>query len=124
MFSDYLVSYDAYIELENHFESSLRDFCKSNHLDVKEFVMPYYNNTCVDGTRLMDANPIFSTRHQQTGNILRVVICDEVRGYSSVHKDVDGFDELCLFIKLKSLSRALKDINSWAKAQASVSKRK
>lgn len=65
----------------------------------------------------MEANPIFSVRNTSTQNILRVVIHEAVKSYSTTHNKRDEAKELCLIIKISDLDRATNDINKWIDEQ-------
>lgn len=87
-----------------------------------QFKTPYYNTTCVNGTRLMDVNPIFSAQCEKTKNILRVAIHNGVPGLSEIHNDIDGKNELCLITNLDNIEAARTKISKWVKQQLSESK--
>ncbi|MET3678897.1 hypothetical protein ABIB24_000005 [Pseudomonas sp. UYEF17] len=117
MFKDYLSNPDAYQKLELFFTSALNEHLCSKKINPAKYRTPYYNTTCVDGTRLMEANPIFSVRNTSTQNILRVVIHEAVKSYSITHNKRDGAKELCLIIKISDLVHATNDINKWIDEQ-------
>jgi HD-GYP domain-containing protein (c-di-GMP phosphodiesterase class II) len=117
MFKDYLSNPDTYQKLESFFTSALNEHLYSKRINPAKYRTPYYNTTCVDGTRLMEANPIFSVRNTSTQNILRVVIHEAVKSYSTTHNKRDEAKELCLIIKISDLDRATNDINKWIDEQ-------
>jgi hypothetical protein len=118
MMKDYLSNPEAYDRLEEQVISTFKRSLVKERMQSEKFITPYYRDVCVDGTRIRDANPIFSVRNTDTGNILRIVISEGVKGYSVIHNDIEGFDELCLIIQLRNLSRAIKETLKWAKSQS------
>ncbi|MBV4539431.1 hypothetical protein [Pseudomonas urmiensis] len=118
MFKDYLSNPETYDRLEEHLINTFKNSLAKEAIQSEKFLTPHYIDICVDGTRLRDANPIFSVRNTDTGNILRIVISEGVKGYSAIHNDIEGFDELCLVIQLRNLGRAIKETIKWAKSQS------
>lgn len=120
MFDDYLRNLDTYNDLENYFALWFSNLITS--LDKpSRFKTPHYNTSCVDGTRIMDANPIFSTRNEDTNNILRVVIHDGAPSLSEIHNDIDDYQELCIVTNIKSVEAAREKIYEWVRLQIRLS---
>ena len=120
MFDDYLISAKVYDQLEKYFIEVFEGEVKKNKINKAVFSYPHYNNYCVDGTRLMDADPMFSARAKTTGNILRVSIYENICDYSVIHNTTgenDELDELLLAMKVEHIERARKDISDWVKRQ-------
>lgn len=118
MIKDYLSNPETYDRLEEYLITTFKNSLANEAMQSEKFITPHYIDICVDGTRLRDANPIFSVRNTDTGNILRIVISQTAKGYSVIHNDIEGFDELCLIIQLRNLSRAIKQTLKWAKSQS------
>ncbi len=121
MIKDYLSNPETYDRLEEHLITTFKNSLAHEAMQSEKFITPHYIDVCVDGTRLRDANPIFSVRNTDTGNILRIVISQTAKGYSVIHNDIEGFDELCLITQLRNLSRAIKETLKWAKSQSKLS---
>ncbi|MGG6357301.1 hypothetical protein DBR33_10095 [Stenotrophomonas sp. HMWF022] len=122
MFDDYLANPIIYDRLEqcflDHFDAGIH----AAGLSREDFRRPHYNTFFVDGTKFRDANPIFSAKHLPSGNIVRVVICESDAEYTELHNwvgDNDAQVELCLFIALADMQRAMETTVVWAKQQAS-----
>ncbi|PII19441.1 hypothetical protein CR919_12380 [Stenotrophomonas sp. LMG 10879] len=122
MFETYLSDPQIYDRLEQHFLDTFATGIQAAGLRVGDFRSPHYNTFFVDGTKDRDANPIFSAKHLPSGHIVRIVIFDSSPEYSEVHKrvgDNDEKDELCLFITLPGMQRAMGTALAWAQQQAS-----
>jgi len=122
MFETYLSDPQIYDRLEQHFLDTFATGIQAAGLRVGDFRSPHYNTFFVNGTKDRDANPIFSAKHLPSGNIVRIVIFDSSPEYSEVHKrvgDNDEKDELCLFITLPGMQRAMGTALAWARQQAS-----
>ncbi|MFE3971970.1 hypothetical protein [Stenotrophomonas sp. YIM B13575] len=122
MFDDYLANPITYDRLEQYFLDHFDAGIRAAGLSREDFRRPHYNTFFVDGTKFRDANPIFSAKHLPSGNIVRIVIFDSSPEYSEVHKrvrDNDEKDELCLFITLPGMQRAMGTALAWAQQQAS-----
>lgn len=123
MFGAYLSDPQIYDRLEQHFLDSFASGIQAAGLRVGDFRSPHYNTFFADGTKDRDANPIFSAKHLPSGNIVRIVIFDSTPEYSEVHKrvgDNDDKNELCLFITLPGMRRAMSTVVAWAQQQASI----
>lgn len=64
----------------------------------------------------MDGNPIFSARNEVNGQILRIVLDEEVDEVFS-YNDKEAGCELVIFGKLSSMDEIKKMISTWVKAQ-------
>ncbi|KAF1013944.1 MAG: hypothetical protein GAK31_02967 [Stenotrophomonas maltophilia] len=123
MFETYLSDPQIHDRLEQHFLGAFATGIQAAGLRVEDFRSPYYNIRFVDGTKNRDANPIFSPKHLPSGNSVRIIIVDSPPEYSEVHKrvgDKDEKDELCLFITLPGMQRAMGTTVAWAQQQASI----
>lgn len=123
MFDTYLSDPQVYDRLEQHFLDTFASGIRAAGLHAGDFRSPHYNTFFADGTKDRDANPIFSAKHLPSGNIVRIVIFDSSPEYSEVHKrvgDNDEQDELCLFITLPGMLRAMGTAVAWAQQQASI----
>lgn len=123
MFESYLSDPQIYDRLEQHFLDTFASGIRAAGLHAGDFRSPHYNTFFVDGTKDRDANPIFSAKHLPSGNIVRVVIFESHPEYTEVHNrvgDNDDRDELCLFITLLDLPRAMHTTVAWAQQQASI----
>ncbi|MBM9914789.1 MULTISPECIES: hypothetical protein [Stenotrophomonas] len=122
MFDGYLTNPITYDRLEQHFLDHFTAGIQATKLRAEDFRNPHYNVFFEDGTKDREANPIFSAKHLPSGNIVRIVIFDSSPEYSEVHKrvgDNDEKDELCLFITLPGMQRAMGTALAWAQQQAS-----
>jgi len=123
MFETYLSDPQIYDRLEQHFLDTFASGVRAAGLHAGDFRSPHYNTFFVDGTKDRDANPIFSAKHLPSGNIVRVVIFESHPEYTEVHNrvgDNDDRDELCLFITLTDMHRAMDTTVAWAHQQASI----
>lgn len=121
MFDDYLANPIAYVRLEQYFLGHFDAGIHAAGLSSEDFRRPHYNTFFVDGTKCRDANPIFSAKHLPSGNIVRVVIFESDVEYTEVHNrvgDDNAKDELCVFITLSGMQRAMDTTIAWAKQQA------
>jgi len=122
MFDGYLTNPITYDRLEQHFLDHFTAGIQATKLRAEDFRNPHYNVFFEDGTKDREANPIFSAMHLPSGNIVRVVIFESDAEYTEVHNRVGDNDaqvELCLFIALPEMQRAMKTAVVWAKQQAS-----
>jgi len=122
MFDGYLTNPITYDRLEQHFLDHFTAGIQATKLRAEDFRNPHYNVFFEDGTKDREANPIFSAMHLPSGNIVRVVICGSHPEYTELRKRVGDNDaqvELCLFIALPEMQRAMKTAVVWAKQQAS-----
>ncbi len=122
-FEAYLSDPQIYDRLEQHFLDHFIAGIQAAGLHVEDFPSPHYNVFFVDGSKDRDANPIFSAKHLLSGNIVRVVIFESHPEYTEVHNrvgDNDDRDELCLFITLLDMERAMDTTVAWAQQQASI----
>ncbi|TIK65426.1 hypothetical protein E4416_13895 [Stenotrophomonas maltophilia] len=123
MFDTYLSDPQVYDRLEQHFQDHFTAGIHAARLHIEDFRSPHYNTFFLDGTKDRDANPIFSAKHLPSGNIVRVVIFESHPEYTEVHNrvgDNDDRDELCLFITLLDMHRAMDTTVAWAQQQASI----
>lgn len=123
VFEAYLSDPQVYDHLEQHFLGAFTTGLQAANLRAEHFRSPYYKVFFVDGTKDRDANPIFSAKHLPSGNIVRVVIFESHPEYTEVHNrvgDNDDRDELCLFITLLDMERAMDTTVAWAQQQASI----
>ncbi len=123
MFDTYLSDPQVYDRLEQHIHDHFMTGINAASLRIEDFRSPHYNTFFVDGTKDRDANPIFSAKHLPSGNIVRIVILDSPPEYSEVRKrigDNEEKDELCLFITLLGVQRAMSTTVAWAQQQASI----
>ncbi|WP_313252084.1 hypothetical protein [Stenotrophomonas indicatrix] len=122
MFDDYLTNPITYDRLEQRFLDHFDAGISAARLRPEDFRSPHYNVFFVDGTKDREANPIFSAKHLPSGNIVRIVIFESHPEYTEVHNrvgDNDDKDELCLFMALPDMQRAMDMTVAWAKQQAS-----
>ena len=99
------------------FTSALNEHFYSKRINPAKYRTPYYNTTCVDGTRLMEGNPILSVRSTSNQHVPRVTIHEAVKSYSTIHNKRDEAKEPCLIIKTSDLDQATNDINKWIDEQ-------
>lgn len=121
VFETYLSDPQVYDRLEQHFLDAFTAGIQAADLRAEDFRSPHYNVFFVDGTKDREANPIFSAKHLPSGNIVRIVIFESPTEYAEVHKrvgDNDDKDELCLFITLSGMQRAMETTVAWATRQA------
>lgn len=122
MFEDYLGNEVIYRNLEEYFIRLFEDEIKKIDAAKDLFKYPYYNNYYVDGTHLMDADPIFSVKSLVTGNILRISIYEEIAEYTVMHNTRGGDDELGEFflaITIDDIERTREDVSGWVNMQLS-----
>ncbi|MFK5668752.1 hypothetical protein ACI2OW_22995 [Pseudomonas shirazica] len=113
MYTDYLTNPESYKQLEEYFFEIFNNELQKRRSIAKDFTVPHYSAHFADGTPFMDANPIFSAKNTRTGNILRVVITEDVSEYAINHNSIDDFEELCLIMKISDISLTQQDISSW-----------
>ncbi|WP_201207014.1 hypothetical protein [Pseudomonas sp. S37] len=121
MHADFLESQEKYKLLENYFFKIFIEETKSQGLSLAEFKTPHYSAHFANGTPFMDGNPIFSAKNIATGNILRIVITDDVSKYAKNHNTIDNFEELCIVMRISELNLVQQDISSWIDQQAQES---
>ncbi|WP_312933468.1 hypothetical protein [Pseudomonas sp.] len=116
MFENYLTDRGCYELLEqylyDYFILSLRACAVGS--DVFNF--PYYNTYYVNGTPFLDGNPIFSARNEITGQILRVVLDEDIHNLCS-YRDKEGGCELVVVGGLALLDDIKEKISAWVSAQ-------
>lgn len=116
MFKDYLTDRDCYESLEcylyDYFRLSLQACAVKNEI----FKAPYYNTFFVNGEPFLDGNPIFSAKNEITGQILRVVL-DEDINYLCSYRDKEGGSELVVVGNLALLDEIKGIMFRWVHAQ-------
>ncbi|MCE7764308.1 hypothetical protein GQL56_16790 [Pseudomonas putida] len=117
MHTDFLDLPEKYKLLEDYFIQIFNQEIEEQKSTPAEFITPHYSGHFADGTPFMDGNPIFSAKNTTTGNILRIVISDDVSKYAKNHNTVDDFEELCLVMKISEISLVRPDISSWIAQQ-------
>lgn len=120
MFSNYLDDMRSYVELERHLYELLYSEGQAHGLDCRKFKVPYCNTTFSDGTPCQDGNPIFSARNESNGEILRVVLDEDIDTLVSYH-DKEMNCELVLVGKVALLDEIKKEMCNWIKSQSSSS---
>lgn len=117
MYADYLTSPESYKKLEEYFLNIFNSELQKQRSIAADYTAPHYSAHFADGTPFMDANPIFSAKNTTTGNILRIVITEDVSEYAINHNSIEDFEELCLVMKISEISLAQQDISSWIAQQ-------
>ncbi|WP_442789534.1 hypothetical protein [Paenibacillus sp. CAA11] len=67
-----LTDEQAYSELENTFVSAFINLLMEG--DQSDWVIPYYQTCFANGTRVRDANPIFSAKSISSGKSVRIIL--------------------------------------------------
>ncbi|WP_460926201.1 hypothetical protein [Pseudomonas sp. MC6] len=116
MFDDYLSNKDSYFQLEQDFYKFFYLEVQKNEVASEIFKAPFYNTFFSNGTPFMDGNPIFSVRNEVNGQILRIVLDEEVDELSS-YQDKEAGCELVIFGNLSLMDEIKKMISAWIKAQ-------
>ncbi|MBK0026888.1 hypothetical protein IAE57_12005 [Stenotrophomonas sp. S48] len=116
-FETHLSDPQVYDRLEQHVLDHFMAGIGAARLRAEDFRSPHYNVFFADGTKDREANPIFSAKHLPSGNIIRIVIFESHPVYTEVHNrvgDDNANDELCVFITLSGLERAMDRTVAWA----------
>jgi hypothetical protein len=113
---EYLSDKDCYLRLERIFYDFFRVEVQKSQSITAVFKAPYYNTFFSNGTPFMDGNPIFSVRNEVSGQILRIVLDEEVDELSS-YQDKEAGCELVIFGNLSLMDEIKKMISAWIKAQ-------
>lgn len=116
MHTDFRESPEKYKLLEEFFLKIFNEEIKDQKIRA-EFTTPHYSAHYADGTPFMDGNPIFSAKNTVTGNILRIVINEDVSKYAKNLNTIDDFEELCLVMNISEIGLARQDISSWIAQQ-------
>ena len=116
MFKGYLDNAQSYVELERHLYELFYSEGQAHGLDASKFKMPYCNTKFSDGTPCQDGNPIFSTRNENTDQILRIVLDDDIDTLVSYH-DKEINCELVLVGKVALLDEIKKEMCKWIRSQ-------
>lgn len=117
MHTDFLESPEKYKLLEEFFLNIFIDEIEKQKSTRAKYTTPHYSAHFADGTPFMDGNPIFSAKNTETGNILRIVITEDVSEYARNHNTIDESEELCLIMKISEISLARQDISLWIAQQ-------
>ncbi len=117
MYTDYLKNPESHKQLEEYFFEIFNNELQKRRSIAKDFTATHYSAHFADGTPFMDANPISSAKNTRTGNILRVVITEDVSEDAINQNSIDDFEELCLVMKISDISLAQQDISSWIAEQ-------
>ena len=115
MFNDYLSTPSTYKKLENHIKELFIELAISHNIDFESFVTPFYKTTFSDETPFMDANPIFSVKHQKTGRILKIVFDENLRKTTSTTKKSELGHETSIISAQKNLTSIKSEISKWLK---------
>lgn len=116
MFKGYLDDVSCYQRLERYFYDFFCSEAQANGLDVGGFKMPYYNTTFSNGMPFMDGNPIFSAKNEVSGQIVRVVLDEDMKQFTS-YRDKDSGCELVVVGNLELLDEVKEQVSEWIKAQ-------
>lgn len=116
MSGEYLSGMDRYLRLEQDFYNFFHLEVQKSQIVTELFKAPYYNTFFSNGTPFMDGNPIFSVRNEVSGQILRIVLDEEVDELSS-YQDKEAGCELVIFGNLSLMDEIKKMISAWIKAQ-------
>ena len=115
MFNDYLSTPSTYKKLENHIKETFIELVILHNIDIKCFITPFYNTTFSNGTPFMDANPIFSAKHQKTGNILKVILDENLKKPTITTKKSELGYETSIVSAQKNLTSIKNEISKWLK---------
>jgi len=116
MFNSYLNNAQSYLELERHLYELFSSEGQVHGLDTGKFKVPYCNTKFSDGTPCQDGNPIFSARNESNGQILRIVLDEDIDTLVSYH-DKEMNCELVLVGKVALLDEIKKEMCKWIKSQ-------
>jgi len=113
MFNDYLSTPSTYKKLEKHIKETFMELAFSYNIDMESFITPFYNTTFSNGTPFMDANPIFSVKHKKTGNILKIVLNEDLsKTILTTKKSGLGY-ETSIISAQKNLISIKNEISKW-----------
>lgn len=116
MFNSYLDNAQSYIGLERHLYELFYSEAQEHGLDAGKFKVPYCNTKFSDGTPCQDGNPIFSTKNESNGQILRIVLDEDIDTLVSYH-DKEMNRELVLVGKVALLDEIKKEMCKWIRSQ-------
>ncbi|MGY2292371.1 hypothetical protein ACW9H6_21915 [Pseudomonas sp. SDO528_S397] len=116
MFNEYLTNKDCYFELERSFYDYFRLKVQASKTAVEVFKAPCYNTFFSNGLPFMDGNPIFSAKNEVSGQILRVVLDEDVHELCS-YRDKEAGCELVVIGNLALLDEIKEKISAWISAQ-------
>lgn len=116
MFNEYLNNKDCYLELERSFYDYFQLTVQASGVGAEVFKVPYYNTFFSNGLPFMDGNPIFSAKNEVNGQIIRVVLDEDVNELCS-YRDKEAGCELVVIGNLSVLDEIKKKISAWISAQ-------
>ncbi|WP_339533358.1 hypothetical protein [Pseudomonas mucidolens] len=118
MFNDYLSTPSTYKKLESHIKNIFIELVISHNINIESFITPFYKATFSNGSPFMDANPIFSVKHQKTGSILKIVLDENISKTTSTTKKSELGHETSIISAQKNLTSIKNEISKWLKTLA------
>jgi hypothetical protein len=118
VFNSYLDNAQSYADLEQHLYELFHSEAQVHGLDAGKFKVPYCNTKFADGTPCQDGNPIFSARNESNGQILRIVLDEDIATLVS-YSDKEMNCELVLVGKVALLDEIKKLMRKWIRSQHS-----
>jgi hypothetical protein len=74
IFDNYLNDPNIYRIVEEYFMRFFDKLLADEEAKGANWIYPFYNAKCVDGSVLRDANPIFSAKNKRRNSIIRVIL--------------------------------------------------
>ena len=119
MFDEYRADTAVYQALERHFSEFFQAEIKRRHADATRMKTPYYKTTFANGQPFFDGNPIFSAKHERTGDTLRVVLDEDIQPLSS-YLDKEGQSERVIVGHVSALADIRQQVAQWIAVQLGV----
>ena len=109
MFNNYLVDVNEYLALE----SSLQDFFFGIVKHESPVDCPYYNTTFSNWKPFMDGDPIFSAQKKNNGEVIKVVLDEDIDSIGEFDNEVDGFPIHVIVANISALESIKEKIILW-----------